>query len=199
MLSRRTSRALRNVLLRGKRHKRSWAIPIKRVFRYRNKQTVLALHRALVRALLEYGAQFWFQIRRVDMERLEKVKARGTKLVPSIRHMGYQRRLADLGLSITLGQSKLRDLLIKTFMILRGFSELDPTSVFELSVKRSQNHVLRWYCPSTTLCSTGISKPLGCATCGIPFPVLGNERSSIDTTPSPVSTWVIPNGSVPCC
>ena len=31
---------------------------IKRVFRYRNKRTVLALYKALVRPLLEYGAQF---------------------------------------------------------------------------------------------------------------------------------------------
>ena len=64
---------------------------IKRVFRIRNKQTV-------VRPLLEDGAQFWSPIRRVDVERLEKVRARATKLVPSVRHKGYQRRLADLGL-----------------------------------------------------------------------------------------------------
>ena len=31
---------------------------IKRVFRYRNKQTVLALYMALVRPLLEYSAQY---------------------------------------------------------------------------------------------------------------------------------------------
>ena len=63
---------------------------VKRVFRYRNKQTVLALYRALVRPLLEDGAQFWSPIRRVDVERLEKVQARATKLVPSIRHHGYK-------------------------------------------------------------------------------------------------------------
>ena len=112
---------------------------IKRVFRYRNKQTVLALYRALVRPLLEYGAQFWSPIRRVDVERLEKVQARATRLVPSIRHKGYQRRLADLGL-FTLEQRRLRGLLIETFKILRGFSGLDPASVFELSVNRTRNH-----------------------------------------------------------
>lgn len=112
---------------------------IKRVFRYRNKRTVLALYRALVRPLLEYGAQFWSPVRRVDVERLEKVQARATKLVPSIRHKGYQRRLADLGL-FTLEQRRLRGLLIETFKILRGFSGLDPASVFELSVNRTRNH-----------------------------------------------------------
>ena len=73
------------------------------------------------------------------MERLEKVQARATKLVPLIRHKGYQRRLADLGL-FTLEQRRLRGLLIETFKILRGFSGLDPAFVFELSVNRTRNH-----------------------------------------------------------
>ena len=73
------------------------------------------------------------------MERLKKVQARATKLVPSIRHKGYQRRLADLGL-FTLEQRRLRGLLIETFKILRGFSGLDPASVFELSGNITRNH-----------------------------------------------------------
>ena len=63
---------------------------IKQVFRYRNKQTVLALFRALVRPLLEYGAQFWSSIRQVDVEHLEKMQALATKLVPSIRQRGIR-------------------------------------------------------------------------------------------------------------
>ena len=126
---------------------------IKRVFRYRNKRTVLALYKALVRPLLEYGAQFWSPVRRIDVERLEKVQARATKLVPSIRHKGYQRRLADLGL-FTLEQRRLRGLLIETFKILRGFSGLDPASVFELSGNRTQNHGFKVVPPrfNTVLC-----------------------------------------------
>ena len=73
------------------------------------------------------------------MERLEKVEARATKLVPSIRHKRYQRRLADLEL-FTLDQRRLRGLLIETFKILRGFRGLVPASVFELSVNRTRNH-----------------------------------------------------------
>ena len=74
------------------------------------------------------------------MERsIKKVQARATKLVPSIRHKGYQRRLADLGL-FTLEQRRLRGLIMETFMIVRGFSVLDPASVFELPVNRTRNH-----------------------------------------------------------
>ena len=71
-----------------------------------------------------------------DLVRLEKVQAQATKLFPSIRHKGYQRRLADLRL-FTLEQRRLQGLPIKTFKILRGFSGLDPASVFELSLNRT--------------------------------------------------------------
>lgn len=112
---------------------------IKRVFRYRNKRTVLALYGAMVRPLLEYAAQFWSPTKRADVERLERVQARATKLVPSIRNKGYPRRLADLGL-FTLEQRRLRGQLIETFKLLRGFTGLDPASLFQLSENQTRNH-----------------------------------------------------------
>ena len=71
---------------------------IKHVFRYRNKRTMLALYRVILRLLLEYGAQFWSPIKWVDVVRLEKVQARAIKFVTLIRHKGYHMRLSDLGL-----------------------------------------------------------------------------------------------------
>ena len=44
---------------------------INRVFPYRNKQTVLAMYRALVSLLFEYGVQFWSPIRRVVVEKVQ--------------------------------------------------------------------------------------------------------------------------------
>ena len=114
---------------------------IKRVFRCRNKRTVLGLFGELIRLLLEYGAKYWFQIKRVEVEHLEKVQARGTKLFTSLRHKGYQRRLADLGL-FTLEHRRLRGLLIETVWIVRGFSGMYPVSVFELPANRKQTTVL---------------------------------------------------------
>ena len=140
------------------------------MFRYRNKQTVLALYRALIRPLLEHGAQFWSPIRQGDVERLEKVQARATKLVPSIRHKGYQRRLADLGL-FTLEQRRLT-----------GACSLKPLRSLEVSVGWTRLlflnclwtgrgiTVIRWCRPGSTLCSTGIFQRLGYATCEIPCP-----------------------------
>ena len=58
---------------------------IKRQFRTRNKETILTLYNALVRPHLEYAIQFWSLSLRKDIERLEAVQARSTKLIPSIK------------------------------------------------------------------------------------------------------------------
>ena len=51
-----------------------------------------------MRPHLEYAVQFWSPSLRKDIERLEAVQARAAKLIPSIRHLGYVRRLERLNL-----------------------------------------------------------------------------------------------------
>ena len=112
---------------------------IKRMFRHPNKVTVLTLYNALVRPLLEYAVQFWSPTLQADIARLEKVQERATKLVPSVRLKGYERRRIELGL-FTLEQRRLRGQLIETFKILRGVNEVDPTNYFTLSENPTRNH-----------------------------------------------------------
>ena len=112
---------------------------IKRQFRYRTTRTVLTLYRALVRPLLEYAVQFWSPCLRQDIARLERVQARATKLIPSIRHLGYDRRLERLGL-FSLEKRRLRGQLIETFKILKGINDVDPSNYFVLSANPTRSH-----------------------------------------------------------
>lgn len=112
---------------------------IKRVFKHRTSQVVLTLFNAMVRPLLEYGAQFWSPTLRQDIARLEKVQARATRLVPSMRHWGYQRRLEALGL-FTLEQRRLRGQLIETFKVLRGFDDVAVSNYFVLCQNQTRSH-----------------------------------------------------------
>ena len=112
---------------------------IKRQFRYRNKEIVLTLYNSLVRPHLEYAVQFWSPTLKKDIEKLERVQKRATKLIPSIRHMGYQRRLKELNL-FTLETRRLRGQLIEVFKILRGFENIDYQSIFSLNTNRTRNH-----------------------------------------------------------
>ena len=129
----------------------------KRVFCYRNKGTVLSLYKALVRPLPEYGAQFWSLVRRINVEHLEKGQARVTKLVPSICHKEYQRRLADLGL-FTLEQRRLRACSLKPLRSLEisvGWTRLPCLNCL---VTARGTTVLGWCRPGSTPFSTGISQ-----------------------------------------
>lgn len=112
---------------------------VKRVFRYRNKELVLNLFHSLVRPLLEYAVQFWSPTLQADIRRLERVQERATKLVPSISHMGYQRRLRALDL-FTLEERRLRGQLIEAFKIIRGFSSYDAGNLFVFNENPTRNH-----------------------------------------------------------
>ncbi len=110
-----------------------------RQFKYRNKTVVLTLYNALVRPLLEYAVQFWSPTLIKDIQRLERVQARATKLIPALRNKGYQRRLQDLNL-FTLEKRRLRGQLIETFKILKGFNNIDFRSLFTLNENATRNH-----------------------------------------------------------
>ena len=59
---------------------------ISRTFDYKSKDIILPLYKSLVRPHLEYCVQFWSPAYRKDIEALERIQHRATKLIPSIRH-----------------------------------------------------------------------------------------------------------------
>ena len=115
---------------------------IGRQFKYREKEIILPLYNTLVRPLLEYAVQFWSPSLVQDIRRLEKVQARATKMITSIRHKGYHRRLRDLKL-FTLEKRRLRGQLIETFKILKGFNNIDHRNLFTLNEHPTRNHGLK--------------------------------------------------------
>ena len=112
---------------------------IKRQFKTRKKDTIITLYKALVRPHLEYAVQFWSPSQRKDIEKLEAVQARATKLIPSIKHIGYQRRLERLNL-YSLEKRRLRGQLIETFKILKGINNIDYRCLFSRSNNQTRSN-----------------------------------------------------------
>ena len=92
-----------------------------------------------MRPHLEYAVQFWSPSLRKDIERLEAVQARATKLIPSIRHVGYVRRLERLNL-YSLEKRRLRGQLIETFKMLKGVNNIDYRHLFTFSNNRTRSN-----------------------------------------------------------
>ncbi len=59
----------------------------------RSADVILKLYLALVRPHLDYAVQFWSPYYRTDINRLESVQRRMTKMIQGLRTLPYQERL----------------------------------------------------------------------------------------------------------
>ena len=68
---------------------------------------ILSLYKSLVRSHLEYGNSVWYPYRKDDIEKLEKVQTRATKLIKKYKNLNYEEMLRLLNLP-TLVYRRLR-------------------------------------------------------------------------------------------
>ena len=104
---------------------------IGRAFENKSEKVLLKLYNSLVRPHLEYCVQFWSPYYQKDIDKLERVQRRLTKMIPRLRNIPYEERLKSLNL-FSLSKRRLRGDLIEVFKIFRGFDNINAGNYFAL-------------------------------------------------------------------
>ena len=105
---------------------------IKRNIVSRDKDIILKLYKALVRPKLEYCVQAWRPYLKRDIENLERVQKRATKLIFECKGLKYENRLKITGLT-SLNDRRTRGDMIEVFKMIKGFNKMDYEQFFKLS------------------------------------------------------------------
>lgn len=118
---------------------------IKRTFTYLVKDIFLKTYKVYVRPVLEYCQEIWSPHLIKDIDALEKVQERATKLVPGLTLMSYEDRLKSLKL-YSLKERRDRGDLITMYKIYNGMIDINFDELFEkernLTYTRSHGHKL---------------------------------------------------------
>ena len=113
---------------------------IRRTIMYKEKQLIVPLYKALVRLHLEYCIQAWRPYRKKDIDKLERIQRRATKMIPELRDLSYESRLLQCGLT-TLETRRLRGDQIEVFKIVNGYEDVDRNMFFNFKEgSRTRGH-----------------------------------------------------------
>jgi hypothetical protein len=104
---------------------------IRRHIKSRKKNIILKLYKTLVRPKLEYCVQAWCPYLKKDIDNIERVQHRVTKIIGEYAGLSYNDRLDRAGL-ITLEKRRLRGDLIQVFKLIKGIDKMDYNKFFQL-------------------------------------------------------------------
>ena len=94
-------------------------------------QIFVPLYNAIVRPHLEHCIQAWRPYRKKDIDKLERIQRRATKIILELRDLSYESCLLQCSLT-TLETRRLRGDQIEVFKIVNSYEEVDRNMFFKL-------------------------------------------------------------------
>ena len=107
-------------------------------FECRNKSVIKILYKSLVRPHLEYCVQAWRPHLIKDIDVLEKVQRRASRMVQECKGMKYETKLKNFGL--TTLETRRRTALLQVYKILNAIEGLEENTFFTRNKGISQEN-----------------------------------------------------------
>lgn len=113
---------------------------INRNVSYKSKEVVRSLYNSYVRPHLEYCIQAWSPHYRQDINMLEAVQRRATRMIPALRRLEYRDRLKELNM-FSFERRCLRGDMIELFKMFTDSNYIDVSTFFTLEEEgRTRGH-----------------------------------------------------------
>jgi ribonuclease P/MRP protein subunit RPP40 len=113
---------------------------IRRTIQNKTSKIIVRLYKGLVRPKLEYCIQAWRPFLRGNVQNLEKVQRRATRMIEECKGMKYSDRLDVSGLT-SLEDRRNRGDLIEVFKMIKGISKVNYRIFFTLDANsRTRGH-----------------------------------------------------------
>ena len=97
-----------------------------------------------IRPYLEFAVPVWCPFLKGDIDMIEQVQQRATKLIPAIRNLSYENRLRKLELT-TLKDRRLRGDLIQMFKIMNKMDKCDRFNRFKIILNQVRGHCFKYF------------------------------------------------------
>ena len=119
---------------------------IKNSFMYITKDSFQILYNTYVRPHLEYCVQAWNPYYRKDIQRLERIQRRATKLVRGLEDLTYEERLVELDL-YSLERRRVRGDLIELHKMFHKENYITADTFVTLATDNHRGHKLKLFKP----------------------------------------------------
>ena len=120
---------------------------IKRTFSCMNRSMFLTIYKSLIRSIVDYGVTVWYPSSKKNIQMIENIQRRATRIVPDLKGLSYEERLRSLNLSTLLYRRQRYDQ-IQIFKIVSGVEDIDVDTFFTFNDNNTRGHIFRITKPS---------------------------------------------------
>ena len=116
---------------------------IRKCFVHMDVKLLRSLYVTFVRPLLEFAIPVWSPIQKGDIDLLESVQHRATRLIPSLKKISYENRLKALDLT-TLSERRQRGDMIQLYKIFNGIDKLETSKTIAVQLNQTRGHSFKY-------------------------------------------------------